>query len=301
MIYGNNTHGGSKPDVPCEICPHACLIPEGKYGKCTVRKNKNGRIFAESYGKITAIALDPIEKKPLYMFCPGTKILSIGSYGCNFRCPFCQNHEIAMPAVKPHFAEGASKTSKTSKNMHPANITPDEILKLAQDAVVAGNIGVAYTYNEPLINYEFLFDCAKIIRAAGLKNVVITNGFINPEPLKKLLPLIDAMNIDLKAFTPGFYEKIGGNLETVKNTISLAFKSTHIEITTLVIPGENDNDIEPIAEWLASLSPEIPLHLSRFFPRNQYTGRSPTPHELIIHAAQTARKHLNNVFMGNMK
>ncbi|MCL1884213.1 MAG: AmmeMemoRadiSam system radical SAM enzyme [Defluviitaleaceae bacterium] len=266
----------------CEICPHFCLIPEGENGRCVSRKNIGGKIISESYGKITALALDPIEKKPLKMFYPGTMILSIGSYGCNFRCMFCQNNEIAMP-------RGTVSTKFYS---------PDEILKFAQEA--NGNIGIAYTYNEPLINYEFVYDCAVKIREAGLKNVLVTNGFINREPLEKLLPFIDAMNIDLKAFSENFYKKIGGNFQTVKNTITLAQRICHVEVTTLVIPGENENDVEPLAKWLASINPEIPLHLSRFFPQHEYSNRHPTPREMILRLAEISRKYLKNVFVGNV-
>jgi pyruvate formate lyase activating enzyme len=273
----------------CGICPHECHIPEGAAGRCKVRKNIGGEIICEAYGKITALALDPIEKKPLRMFHPNTMILSVGSYGCNFHCPFCQNHEIAMPA-------GEVRTQK---------ITPRELAQMAVNAVPQGNIGVAYTYNEPLINYEFIRDCAEEIHAVGLKNILVTNGFISPTPLEKLLPLIDAMNIDLKSFTQDFYKKIGGELEAVKSTISLAKKHCHIEITTLVIPNENEllsneNDIEEIAKFIAALNPEIPLHISRFFPRNQLANLQPTPPESIHRLATTARKHLQNVFTGNL-
>ncbi|MCL2387448.1 MAG: AmmeMemoRadiSam system radical SAM enzyme [Defluviitaleaceae bacterium] len=273
--------------VKCTICPHFCLLHEGASGKCTVRKNINGQITSQSYGKITAIALDPIEKKPLYMFHSGSAILSIGSYGCNFRCPFCQNHEIAMP-------QGEIRTQ---------SITPAELLKMAQNAQRQGNIGVAYTYNEPLINYEFILDCAKEIHSAGLKNILVTNGFINPEPLKTLLPYIDAMNIDLKAFTNDFYKKIGGSsesLDVVKNTIALAQDFCHVEVTTLLIPNENEDDIELIAKFLSELNQDIPLHISRFFPRNEFNNREATPHETIHRAVEIASKHLKNVFAGNI-
>ncbi|MCL2223451.1 MAG: AmmeMemoRadiSam system radical SAM enzyme [Defluviitaleaceae bacterium] len=264
----------------CGICPHECDIPEGKRGICTSRKNIGGEIIPEAYGKITAIALDPIEKKPLRMFHPNAMILSVGSYGCNFHCGFCQNHEIAMP-------HGEINTRR---------ITPAELAQLAREAVPQGNIGVAYTYNEPLINYEFIHDCAREIRNAGLKNILVTNGYINEKPLESLLPHIDAMNIDLKSFTPDFYKKIGGDLETVKRTIKTAHKFCHIEITTLVIPNENENDIEPIAQWLSAISPDIPLHISRFFPRNKYLHHEPTPQETLCELKRTAQKYLKNVF-----
>jgi len=241
-----------------------------------------GELVSESYGQISSMALDPIEKKPLHMFYPGAMILSIGSLGCNFRCQFCQNHEIAMGHVRYEV------------------MTPEQITNLAQETVSHGNIGVAYTYNEPLIGYEFVYDCSRLIRDAGLKNVIVTNGFINQEPLEALLPCIDAMNIDLKGFTDKFYKKINGNLESVKNTIALASDSCHVEVTTLVIPGENEEDVEPIARWLAGINPSIPLHLSRFFPRHQYEDREATSRDVIIKSAESARKHLKHVFTGNM-
>lgn len=266
----------------CEICPHECLLADGEAGFCGARKNAGGTVVPAAYGKITAAAVDPIEKKPLRMFFPGSDIFSIGSYGCNLRCGFCQNAEIAS----------------ASGEIRAKNITPGEVVKIARET--PNNLGVAYTYNEPLINFEFVLDCAREIRAAGMKNIVVTNGFINPAPLEKLLPHIDAWNIDLKAFTPEFYKKIVGDLDTVKNTIARARENSHVEVTTLVIPGENESDVEPIAKWLASLSPEIPLHISRFFPRHKYAHLAPTPRETIFRAAETARKYLNNVFCGNI-
>ena len=270
--------------VNCKLCPHECFIPKGTHGICKVRKNTDGQLIAGAYGKITSLALDPIEKKPLYMFHPGSAILSVGSYGCNLHCQFCQNHEIAMP-------QGEVFTK---------NITPEELKNIAQEAMSQGNIGVAYTYNEPLINFEFIYDCARKIHEAGIKNVLVTNGFINPVPLKVLLPYIDAMNIDLKSFTSDFYTKIGGKLENVKNTIRTAQKHCHIEVTTLLIPNENEHDIEKVAQWLSGISIDIPLHISRFFPLNKYTNREPTPPETISAAVETARRYLKNVFAGNM-
>ena len=268
----------------CFLCPHECVIKEGNHGICGVRKNINGQLIAESYGQITSVALDPIEKKPLYMFHPGTMILSVGSYGCNFRCPFCQNHGIAMP----------------KERLRCEKITPEGLVAFAQKAVAHGNIGVAYTYNEPLIGYEFVYDCAKLVRDAGLKNVLVTNGFISEEPLETILPYIDAMNIDLKGFASGFYQKIGGDLEAVKAVIKRASESCHVEVTTLVIPGENDGDVEEIAKWLADVDASIPLHLSRFFPRNEYKNREPTPREMVLELKEVAGRYLEHVFVGNV-
>jgi len=179
-------------------------------------------------------------------------------------------------------------------------LAPEDIAELAVQAVPDGNIGIAYTYNEPLIAYEYLYDCSKLVRDAGLNNVIVTNGFINEEPLKALLPFIDAMNIDLKGFTDRFYKKVGGILETVKKTIEMSSSYCHVEVTTLVVPGENEDDVEAIAKWLASIDPDIPLHLTRFFPRYRYSDRKTTQRETIKKLHETARKHLKNVYAGNM-
>lgn len=270
--------------IQCTLCPHMCKIKQNTHGLCTARKNTNNNLIAESYGKITSIALDPIEKKPLYMFHPNALVLSIGSYGCNFHCPFCQNHTIAMP------------NSSLTLNI----LTPEDVLEMAQKTIPQGNIGVAFTYNEPLISYEFIYDCAVLLKQVGLKTILVTNGFISPKPLQELLPLIDAMNIDLKGFTQEFYNHVGGNLSPVKETIKAAAVSCHVEITTLVIPNENEDHVEPIARWIASINPSIPLHLSRFFPRNKYTNRQSTPHDTMFNQAEAAKKHLKHVFLGNM-
>jgi len=177
---------------------------------------------------------------------------------------------------------------------------PADVARLAVQTVPDGNIGVAYTYNEPLIGYEFLRDCAVLVRDEGLNNVLVTNGCINEEPLETLLPYVDAMNIDLKGFTKDFYNRVGGDLETVKRTIATSQKHCHVEVTTLVVPGENEDDIVGIAEWLSSINPDIPLHLSRFFPRYRYSDRLPTPRETILRLRETARQYLSTVYAGNM-
>ena len=273
--------------VQCELCPRFCHIPGNAHGFCGARENTGGKLIASNYGRISSVALDPIEKKPLYKFHPGGQILSIGGFGCNLRCPFCQNYDISIEYGN----------SNRAVNL----LSPDNIVSLAQKTVVDGSIGVAYTYNEPLIGYEYIYDCAKLIRGAGLCNVIVTNGYICKEPLEKLLPLIDAMNIDLKGFTDGFYKKTGGNLTTVMETIALSYKRCHLEITTLVIPDENEHDIEELAKWLSSVDPDIPLHLSRFFPRYKYSGMAPTPRETILRLRETAKKYLSNVYSGNME
>jgi pyruvate formate lyase activating enzyme len=247
---------------------------------------RDGKVVSENYGRITAMALDPIEKKPLYHFYQGSKILSVGSYGCNLRCPWCQNHDISM--VK-------------GKDIDFGNTSPEALVKQAYDLKGRGNIGIAYTYNEPLIGYEFVKDCSTLAKEKGLKNVVVTGGFICEEPLRELLPLIDAFNIDLKGFSHAFYEKLKGDLDTVKNTIAIAAANCHVEVTTLIIPGDNDSEeeMEALSSWLSSISPDIPLHISRFFPRWKMQDREATPVETVYRLADIARRKLKNVYEGN--
>ncbi len=269
----------------CELCPHHCALEEGKTGLCRARKNVQGTIVSESYGKVTSVSLDPIEKKPLYRFHPGSKILSVGSFGCNLRCPFCQNSDIAT-------ADSSIQTQY---------ISPKTLVEKAMELTPRGNIGIAYTYNEPLVGYEYVLDCAKLAKENNLKNVVVTNGMICEKPLLELLPFVDAMNIDLKAFTDSFYKKVGGDLSTVKNTIRLVAKAIHVEVTTLIVPGENDSESEmdKLAIWLASIDPSIPLHVTRFFPQWQMNDRAATPVKTVYSLAKVARKHLKNVYEGN--
>jgi len=285
-------------NVRCGLCPHRCNIPDNARGVCGVRENRGGKLIASGYGLVSSVAIDPIEKKPLYMFHPGKRILSIGGLGCNLHCPFCQNHEIASQwsAVSSRQSGGDGFTRSERERW----LSAEDAAALAVKTIPEGNIGIAYTYNEPLIGYEFLYDCAVLISEMGLKNVIVTNGYLNREPLEALLPLIDAMNIDLKAFTGDFYKKVGGDLETVKESISLAHKHCHVEVTTLVIPGENEDDVGELAKWLSTIDPGIPLHLSRFFPRYRYSDREPTPRETVIRLRETAGRYLSNVFTGNM-
>jgi len=274
-------------NAKCEICPRGCVLDNGQTGFCRARENKEGKITCANYGKLTSVALDPIEKKPLSRFMPGSKILSAGSYGCNLHCPFCQNHRISMAGSEiPAIMEA----------------TPTELAHKAFELADVGNIGVAYTYNEPLISYEFIYDCSIEVRKSGLKNVLVTNGYICEEPLKKLLPYIDAMNIDLKGFSEVFYSKLGGDLESVKRTIAIASKHCHVEVTTLIIPGENDSvqEMEQLSSWLSSLSEDIPLHISRFFPQHKWTHLYPTPADTIYSLVEIAAERLRYVYKGNI-
>ena len=269
----------------CELCFHHCALDEGQTGLCRARACQDGKIVSLNYGRLTSLALDPIEKKPLRRFHPGSLILSVGSFGCNMRCPFCQNHEISM----------AGDSGKPT-----VEVSPEQLAAQAAELVPHGNIGVAYTYNEPLIGYEYVRDCAALVHEQGMVNVLVTNGTVEEEPWREL-PLIDAANIDLKGFTPAWYRRLGGDLETVKRSIVLAAERCHVEVTTLLIPGENDSEeeIRELARWLASISPEIPLHLSRFFPQYQLVDRLPTPVEQVYRLAETARRYLSYVYTGN--
>jgi pyruvate formate lyase activating enzyme len=274
--------------VHCYLCPHNCRIAEDGRGICGVRKNVEGTLYSLNYGEISSIAVDPIEKKPLSRFHPGAYILSVGSVGCNLKCPFCQNHSIAQ--VKP-------------EELNTYYSDSDEIVTKAVDLKNQGNIGIAYTYNEASIWYEFVYETAKKAREAGLLNVLVTNGYIGKEPLKQILPYIDAMNIDLKAFNEKFYrELVKGGLEEVKETIRLSSEQCHVEITTLVIPGWNDSveEMEEQSKWIASLSPEIPLHLSRYFPRYLMNDKPATPAATLTELKKTADRRLRYVYLGNI-
>ena len=269
----------------CEICPKHCSLEIGEVGKCRARYNDGEKIFPLNYGELTSLALDPIEKKPLYKFFPGSCILSVGSYGCNLNCPFCQNFEISM----------ADSTFPTKK------VSPEELVNLALELTDRKNIGIAFTYNEPFISYEFVYDTSKLLRQVGLKSVLVTNGTVSNSALKKILPLIDAMNIDLKGFSQKIYDVLGGDFGTVKNTIKVAAESCHVEVTTLIVPGLNDSETEMLAEskWLANVSENIPLHVSRFFPRYKVTDKPPTEVKKIYRLAEVARQFLKNVYTGN--
>ena len=269
----------------CNLCFHHCKLNDGQAGVCRARANQGGQIVPLNYGKLTALALDPIEKKPLRRFHPGSMVLSVGSFGCNLRCPFCQNAAIA--------AAGAEYPTR--------DCPPEPLVQQAALLQVRGNIGIAYTYNEPLVGYEYVRDCAALVRRAGMLNILVTNGTIEEEPWQALLPFIDAVNIDLKGFSQRWYRALGGDLEVVKRSIALAAMSCHVEVTVLVVPGENDSEAEmrSLSRWVSSISPEIPLHVSRFFPRHRMTDRPPTPVETVYRLADAARDNLHYVYTGN--
>ncbi|WP_448378423.1 AmmeMemoRadiSam system radical SAM enzyme [Fervidobacterium sp.] len=272
--------------VQCGLCPHSCVIKENSVGVCKVRKNINGRLYSLNYGEVSSIALDPIEKKPLFHFYPGSSIISVGTWGCNFRCQFCQNWEISQQ--RPPYVK---------------KITPEDLIDIAAEYIHEGNIGIAYTYSEPIVWYEFVYETARLAKAKNLKNVLVTNGYINDQPLEELIPFIDAMNIDLKAFNNDFYQKVcGGRYEYVLRTIKKAHDAgVHVEVTTLIVTGGNDNfdELEEEFKALAKISSDIPLHLSRYHPAYRYS-EPPTKVEFLIEAYKLAKKYLNYVYLGNV-
>lgn len=271
--------------LECLLCPHFCKIAEGKTGICGVRKNNGEKIELLTYGVISGYSLDPVEKKPLYHFFPGNNILSIGSYGCNMRCDFCQNYHISQNIPESIMADA----------------TPGEIANNALSA--QRNIGIAFTYNEPVIWFEFVKDTAAMVKNKGLYTALVTNGYINPDPLNELLEVTDAFNVDLKAFNNDFYKRLtGASLEPVKSALKQIIKAgRHLEITTLLITGQNDNDseMEEQVRWIASeLGEEVPFHLSRYFP--MYKRDDPTtPHNTLLKHYEVASRHLKYVYMGN--
>ena len=267
--------------VRCLLCSHRCRIPPGKAGLCRIRVNRMGRLEAAGYGRAVSLSMDPIEKKPLYHFHPGRLILSTGPNGCNLDCQFCQNWEISQREVPTEYLD------------------PGE---LAEMAASQGSIGVAYTYTEPFIWFEYLLDACRAVRNKGLVNVLVTNGTVNREPLEELIPLVDAMNIDLKSMDVGFYKKVcRGDLETVLETIRASCGRCHIELTNLVIPGMNDTDgdLERLVKFIGGLDPMIPLHISRYFPR--YRAKTPpTPEETLLKFQHLAAQELAYVYLGNI-
>ena len=267
----------------CELCPRGCRLREGAFGACRARAMSGGRIVPRTYGAVTSMSIDPIEKKPLYHFMPGAGILSVGTYGCNLSCKFCQNWEISQ------------------REAGHRELTPEELARLAE-STRGQSVGVAYTYSEPLVWYEFVHDCVGLIHERGLVNVLVTNGYINREPFGELLPYIDAVNIDLKAFSSEFYKSVcGGDLEPVLRSIRQAYESgCHVELTTLVVPSLNDSgeEMDSLATWIAALSPDIPLHVSRYFPSYRMTA-PPTPMPALQACVEAARTRLHYVYVGN--
>lgn len=284
----------------CRVCMHQCNLNPGQTGICKARKNEEGKIVCVNYGQITSMALDPIEKKPLRLFRPGSLILSVGSFGCNLRCPFCQNYEISMASMQQ--SEGNVILKGRADTVY---VSCRELADKALEYRASGNIGVAFTYNEPLVGWEYVRDTARLVRDAGMVNVMVTNGTASCEVLDELLPYIDAMNIDLKAFCRETYRELGGDLDTVKRFIVRAAEECHVELTTLIVPGMNDDvgEMEEEAEWIASVEDKagrkIPLHVTRFYPRYHMTDRQATDVRQVYRLAETAGRYLEHVFVGN--
>jgi pyruvate formate lyase activating enzyme len=266
---------------------HHCHLKEGQTGRCRARKNENGKSVCSNYGLLTSIALDPIEKKPLARFYPGCMVLSVGSYGCNLDCPFCQNASIAAAG---------------ENDVNVEKMQPEALAELSEQLKPQGNIGVAFTYNEPMVGFEFVRDTAKLVRERHMKNVVVTNGSASREVLTEVLPYIDAFNIDLKGFTPEYYKKLGGDLDTVLDFIRTAAGASHVELTTLIVPGENDTpeEMQKLSAWVAGVDQTIPLHVTRFFPRRKMRDKQPTDIALMRKLADVAKENLETVLLGNV-
>lgn len=272
--------------ISCNLCPRKCGLSDGQTGFCGARRNEGGEIKPIYYGIISSLALDPIEKKPLYHFRPGKMILSCGSFGCNMSCYFCQNHSISQPSAVPRT---------------PVHAGPEKLTETALSCRDEDNVGLAFTYNEPLVNYEFVLDTAKLIRENGLDFILVTNAQIEPSYFTKLLPYVSALNIDLKCFSAEGYRRLGGDFETVLENIRLAALASHLEITTLVVPGLSDSlqEMEAEARFIADLNPEIPLHLSRYFPA--YRSSEPATNiEILERLRSVAENHLGYVYLGNV-
>lgn len=270
--------------IRCLLCPNDCLIADGRSGRCGVRINSKGRLYSEIYNRVTSVALDPIEKKPLYHYHSGEYILSLGTRGCNFACPWCQNWTISQNHSAP-----------------TEEITADAAVKKAKEV---NSFGIAYTYNEPFIWYEFVLECCKLAREEGLENVFVTNGYINREPFEKILPYIDAMNVDIKSIDDDFYKKycLGRLSPVLENVKAAKQKGVHIEITNLVIPTINDSkeNFERLADWIAeNAGIDTPLHFSRYFPCYKFSF-PPTPVSTLKLALETAEKKLKYVHLGNV-
>jgi len=279
--YGYKLEGKDK--IQCRLCPAECILDNGKYGNCGARFNRRGTLVTENFGELVTACVDPIEKKPLYHFYPGSAIFSTGANGCNFKCDNCQNWQISQEKAPTRYVD------------------PDDLVEMAAGR---GSIGVAYTYTEPLIWFEYIRAVGRLIHEAGMKNVLVTNGYINPEPLGELLPVIDAANVDLKSMQDNFYRRYcKGKLEPVLDNIKRFFNAgVHLEVTNLVITGLNDgdDDFEQLTDFIADLAPSIPLHFSAYYPTYKMT-RPPTTLERLLRAYEIASRKLDYVFLGNVR
>ncbi|MCR5794032.1 MAG: AmmeMemoRadiSam system radical SAM enzyme [Solobacterium sp.] len=270
-------------EIICDVCPHACHLQEDRTGFCRARRNVNGDNICDNYGRVTSLAIDPVEKKPLYGFMRGSRILSLGSYGCNLACPFCQNHDISM---------------HDETDTEYIGLMPEELLELCLRH--PESIGAAFTYNEPLIAWEYYRDCAKLLKEHGLKTVLVTNGCVNIPILEEIMPYTDAMNIDLKGDRE-FYKELRGDYDTVRDAIAYCSRYAHVEVTALIIPGKNDSEdlMREHAQWLASLDPDMYLHITRYFPRYKYRI-PPADKEVLYRLKDIAGEYLKHVYLGNV-
>lgn len=274
----------------CDVCPRGCKLQVGATGACRARGNVGGAVVPTGYGRITSIALDPVEKKPLARWKPGSTVLSIGGYGCNLHCPWCQNHSISQVGVD---------------DVPWRTMAPEELANLAirMHEKDARMVGVAYTYNEPLVCWEYVRDAGRLVHEAGLGNVLVSAGCVSESVISQVAPLFDAANIDLKSFRADTYRLVGGDLATVQHTIELlaATPTCHLEVTTLVVPGVNDTDTEmdDLAAWLASVDSDIVFHVSRFHPAWRKRDVGPTSVARVYELADVARTHLRYVYTGN--
>lgn len=271
--------------IRCDLCPHRCLLDPGETGLCGVRQAKlpHGPLLSLNAGLASSIHLDPIEKKPLFHWHPGTEILSVGTVGCNLRCPFCQNWELA----------------RWDKSVP---LTPISYFDLSKALAETGSNDIAFTYNEPLVWFEFIADVAGNLHESGHGIVLVTNGTINPDPLREIIPFISAANVDLKAFSEETYRAMGGYLQTVLDTIrTMVDGGVHVELTHLLVPGMNtDRDLfEAMIDWICGIDPNIPFHLSRYFPRWKWK-EPPTSLELMEEFGRLAAGKLRYVYLGNV-
>ena len=274
--------------VHCQLCPNSCRLPDGRIGRCRVRKNVAGKLYSLAYGNIAAVHVDPIEKKPFFHVLPGEQAFSLATPGCNMRCLFCQNWEISQS-----FPWEVATTATT----------PEQVVAAA---LRSGAKAIAFTYSEPTIFYEYMLDVAKLAKAKGLKTLVVSNGYIQPEPLKALLPFIDAYKVDFKAFNPKFYAELtGGSRDPVLETMkTIRAGGVWLEIVNLLVTGQNDGeeDVRRLARWVKqNLGADVPLHFSRFQPQHKLMNLPPTPIETVVRARDVAREEgLKYVYVGNI-
>jgi len=274
--------------VHCNLCAHSCRIASGKKGFCGVRENRGGALYTLIYGTVSSEAVDPIEKKPLYHFYPGSYVYSVGSIGCNFHCKHCQNWSISQASLEDSYT---------------MEILPEE---LVERALLSRSRSIAWTYNEPTIWHEYTYECAKLAKCAGLATVYVTNGYMTPEALRHIAPYLDAANIDIKAFNEKFYHDVASaKLGPVLEASALAKElGIHVEITTLIIPGVNDSleELRELSKWMyKNMGPETPLHFTRFHPQYQMQNLSPTPVKTMQEACKIATEEgMKYVYMGNV-